>query len=228
MTFLTGEEKSRHLKAMVACLPEKIRKRVSSLYYRALEIDCIEVGFTDGRQTPSMKVCVDYTYKSTLGIRQRSWKMRGDGTYSYARVAAHIVSIVERVEDIKERRAAGESLATSRAERLLEHFKADKLLGSLNLQIDAEPVHHTESGASRFDLNSKCGPGVSASLISSDGESFDADFTAEGLSPEQVMAVMAVLRLDQLNLLELITLADDSILGPSINRMTADNEAEQV
>lgn len=228
MKHLTGEEKLHHLKEVILCLPENIRKRARHYGLRTVSIGCVDVGFTDGWRTPSLKVCVDHPYKDPLRSRQRNWKRRGDGAYSYTSVAKYIVSIVEKIDALKEKRAAGEALANSRAEKLLVHFKTDKLLGSFNLEIGIEPVRHTEIGETRFDLNSRCGPGVSASLISSDGKSFDADFTAEGLSPEQVMAVMAVLRLDQLNLLELISLADDSILGPSINRMTADNEAEQV
>jgi len=220
MNRMGENETKKHIQEVLDLLPKGLRG--IKLWGTQADIGCAELGFTGTSYgIPSMKVSVDYSFRDVLGFRQRSWKRRQDGKYAYDRIAAHIMKIVEKVAALERRRKEGETLASTRAAKLLKHFKTDKLLGSLNLNLEAEAVRNTETGVARIDFSAKVGNTVTGSLISYDGETFEADFTAMGLNPEQVLAVLAVLRLDQLNLLELITLADDSILGPSIRRMTA-------
>ncbi len=55
---------------------------------------------------------------------------------------------------------------------------------------------------------------------------FDGTVTVDGLSPAQVIALVTVLQMRKLNAIELISLSDDSLLGPAIRAMVEEEEGE--
>jgi hypothetical protein len=216
---MTPSEKKAHYQAVVDALPKTFKARAE---YRFADLRVgpatVEVcDYYSGR--PVLKLTFGYQLFG-LEVKDRSWKQRvRDRKFCYDRVAFHIVSALTQYDALLLRRKQGRSVAEFRSSKLTQAFNKDQLLSRLNIEIESGPVHNTEDGAVRVEFRCKAN---GTSILRCDGDTFQGELKVFDLSAEQVTAIMAVINLDQLNVLDLITLADDSILGPSIKKLTAE------
>ena len=219
---LSSEQKKEHYRAIVEALPEPYKSR-ASVNYGDLEVGpaCVEIktGWRLGGSRPTMKLSFSYDVTGEdLPCKERSWKLRmRDSKFCYDRIAGHIVTTLAAYDDLKAKRDKGRSIAEVRGTKLTDVFNQDALLSRLKLETRMTPTSQTVSG--EVDINFSR-VGKSSSTIRFNGESFTGLVSVQELTAEQVAALMVVINLDQLNLLDLISLADDSILGPSITKLT--------
>lgn len=227
---MESDETTAHLKAVRDALPPEIQERCKISYRTLAVIGEIDVSIDSAwSSNPKLRLNLNYKFNGVKGhpeIKNRVWKRRQrDRKFCYDRIAGHLVIAVEAFDALERRRSHGNSLALIRGTRLRATFDQDPLLSSLNLNVKAKPTRRTETG--KVDITFGPKEGGRTSTLQFDGHKFTGLVNVGEISAEQVTALMAVIRLKHLNLLDLITLADDSILGPSIQRMTADMDSNR-
>jgi hypothetical protein len=227
---MSKDELKNHLKAVLEELPLELQER-SELRYRSLYV-ADEVTVSLERAwcgKPKMRLELGYKITSNLShltsLKNRAWgERKRDGKYCYARVAGYVVKAIDALDALNTRRATGLSVATMRGSKLKAAFAQDVTLSGLKLNLTVRPVRSTEVGQVNVHFSPRdSGP---TSSLKFDGKVFTGQVDIGSCSAEQVTALMAVIHLKQMNLIELITLADDSILGPSIQKMTEEMSDE--
>lgn len=211
--------KNKHLLQVVAELPKGFRK-TATISHGHLAVGAAKVTIEGGRwgERRTMKADFTYSLKDDLGVKPRRWRHRErDHLFAYDKVAAYVTKHLKAYDNLLLMREEGEVKAQSAGQKIVDAFNQETLLGALNLKVTSVPVNNTTTGAVHVRFR---GEGARHSLRSDDGETFSGKLDVYNLLPEQVVAIMAVLRADQLNLLEMLNLADDSILGPVIRRLT--------
>jgi len=228
MPSLDDKEKKTHLQAVVDALPDDVRSKARiPTYGSELEVgsngrysSAITIGIhSNGYSTIKnrMKTDVDWRIRQDLNLTNRSWGQRSrDGKFNYALVAKFIAKVIRDFRALEARRATGDSIAKQRAATLKEFFKKDSLFSALNIDVTATTTRNTECG----EVDVELGSWSDGARLKYDGQTFRGDLSVVGLSAEQVAAIMTVLNLGKLNILDMIVLANDSILGPSIRKLT--------
>ena len=224
MAKMTDEDKRAHLQAVLDALPAHLKKKAEiRSYLSSMKVKGVTISIESDWHSvgTKMKCEFDWVVKYAFdAARTRTWKLRSrDGKFAYDRVANYIVKFLDKYQELLDRRAKGHSIAARRAAKLEIAFERDPMLSALNLKIETGPTHHTECGEVDVDFQGKDHGGPRAAL-KYDGQTFRGNIEVGDLSAEQVTALMVVLRVDQLNVLDMIAFADDSILGPSIRKLT--------
>lgn len=223
---LTDEERAAHYQAVIDALPEEFKSRASLKSYNGLRVGPVEVEIEQGyfvTDRATIKLSFDYNITNDFDVKDRKWKLRQrDNKFCYDRIAGHIAKALTDYDDLIVKREEGRNIAAVRGEKLAQQFKNDPLLSSLGVNVTTKPTNKTVHGLVDVKFSAQA---VGCTLLF-DGEKFQGKIQVYDLSAEQVTALMAVINLKQLNLLDLITLADDSILGPSIQKMTEEMGSE--
>ena len=216
----TKEQNEIHFKAVAAFLPAKLRKKVG-IRRRSLVIEGVCSVRLD-RQWSDRPTYMKVNFEWKYSERIRCFRQHKDEKYGYKKIAEHITDVVAERAATEKRQRKGERTAKRRIAALEEQFRSNPLLSALNLEFDTKPSHQTEEGRVDVDVTpvNTCEQDYMSASVAFDGQSFTGDVNFEGLSVEQFTALMVVLRADQLNLLEMLSLADDSILGPIINKLS--------
>lgn len=226
MKQLTKEQNKIHFKAVRTWLPAKLKKKAKIgnrylIFTDGCTVRIEREWFSDSPYF--MKVKFDWEYKERI----KCFRMHKDGEFGYRKVAEHIAEVLSDYAAIKKRRKSGVKTAEQRINLLEEAFRSNTLLSALNLEISSDPTYQTETGSVDVSVSSGALPSDAPDDclsvdVAFDGQWFTGDISFEGVSMEQFVALMVVLRAGQLNLLEMLTLADDSILGPIIHKLTED------
>ncbi|MGD9728448.1 MAG: hypothetical protein AB7L09_02655 [Nitrospira sp.] len=234
-----------HLDAVIALLPKPLRRKVKGLSDWQFNIGGIDVRLVHeggmwgyDRKLPAnrLKIDVPYEIKKALDdkVHNKSYKRRPkDGTYSYQNAATFIEKTLTTYASVMKERARGASKATRLGQQVKAAFAAEPLLGGLDLEVNTRPVLNTTNGEVIISFAERSDYTYNAIelRISDQADGFfgsiDVGGPGGGLSIEQVVALIVVLKADRLNLLDMIGLADDSILGPIIRRMTKQEETNE-
>jgi len=219
---MTDDQKRGHLQAVIDELPAHLKKQAFLGYGGELNVGdiCIEIDHDWYNHATTMKATPCWSLTHEVDAKMRRWKHRQrDSKFSYNLVAKYVTKVLGAMQEIEDRRKKGKSIATRRAAVLEAAFKQDSLLAALNLNVKTKAAHNTEIGEVDVSFRGKNHVGTGADL-KFNGQKFHGHISVHELSAEQVTALMTVLRVDQLNILDMIAFADDSILGPSIRKLT--------
>lgn len=232
-------ENKKHLKAFLSLLPREYQKKADTSGTR-IRIMGVEIKMTheggmhwgsSPRRCNRLKIELDYSVRSMVGEdkfrRSRTYKRLDNkgGNYSYDKAAAYVQKVLDAYIAVKKRRVAGKNKAEKVGEQFEGLFKADPILGALNLDVRSKPVHNTECGeATVIFAERNDGQTYRAVEFQTTGDTFRAKLDVHSLTAEQVVALVTVLKVDRLQLLDMFALADDSILGPIIKRMNEQKE----
>lgn len=235
MSEMNDKEKKAHLQAVIDALPDAV-KNLARIKSYGPELSVGEtLGSYDAVVTIKfqcesyyhvnyrMKTDLSWKVKQDLDLRERSWKQRvRDGKFSYERVAAFVSKVVQDYQALLARRESGASIAERRAAVIQDAFKKDRLFSALGVDVRTETTRNTETG----EVNVVIGGDTwhLPARFKYDGQTFNGFLQVYSLSAEQVAAIMTVINLDKLNILDMINLATDSILGPSIRKLTEELE----
>jgi hypothetical protein len=219
---------SEHFKRIIAELPEDLRIVSDNRGYR-LEVSefasvTIDYAWHSRKESQRIKLAFSYSAAHDVLAKDRAWYRRKDGAFNYKLIAGYIIDTWQKMRALEKRRAAGKSIAKVRGEKLAAVFKRDTLLGALDLKIIVKPVCNTQTGEVYLSFRDRQENGPTFRFKSQDGNRFEGCVDVGCLSAAQVIALMAVLRLEKLNAIELISLADDSLLGPAIKAMIEEDE----
>jgi len=233
---MTSEQKEVHIKAFVAELSEEIRAQlvVGGTYatlkcddYRTLVEAFVTQTETSYEWNPSYILKVKPTHWTDA--KNKYFRQHKTGKFNYKAAAQYFSKIVTDFWALEKRREKGRSLAETRVAALQDAFKSDHLLSELKLTISSEPESRTETGAVEVEVASNDGgPREAATVWTSHGHWRKVElltYNGKTFSGDLRLRNVSVVRVQQLNVLELIPLASDSILGPSINAMLAAQEA---
>lgn len=232
---MTKEEMVRHVQAVIDLLPENFRQDADissdgfARLYKHLYYYLVSIYVTDTGYSCQSRYCIKVEPYYATNFKKKHWRVRRDGTFSYQAVADYIKEVVTYYLGLEAARSKGLSVAEERISSLKASFISEPLLSSLNIQLDMTPVNETVSGDVAVDIT------ADEKVVSPqygtvhrfvfDGQTFSGDLRISGISVEQFVALMTVLRFDQLNVLELLPLADDSILGPVIRAAISKDES---
>jgi hypothetical protein len=225
MSRLTDDECKPHFDALTSALPKSMRKKCRVIRNRKLRVK-EGASVKIEREWSSKPYFMKVSFPWEFHVKVKCWRqLKATGKFSYDKVAAHIVKVTNEHNALLARRALGNVVAEERIEVLKDRFDRDPMLSALGLEIQSDPTNHTETGAVDVVIS----PGSDyenwvQSNVVYNGEGFSGEIEFESITPEQLVAIQVVLQADRLSVLDLITLADDSILGPIIHKMTEDLE----
>lgn len=232
MEQLTKKQLTAHLDAVTEALPNKLREKARNVFGK-LKIKggaTVKIEREWSGKPYFMKVDFSWEFKERVKCFRILKKTK---KFSYDKVAAHITKVFGQHTARLARREKGESLAQERIEALKTTFESNPMLNALNLEIDSTPVHQTEDGEVDVgfypqdhdsDDDSDCWVRTTATY---DGKAFAGDIEFDRISPEQLVALQVILRADKLSIIDMLHLADDSVLGPIIHKMTEDAEGRK-
>lgn len=233
-----NDDRKTHFEAVKALLPERYQVH-AKVYPTRLRVNGrLSVEMEKSRPYrpvwDRLKIDIDYGIKQDLdnSVRNRVYKRRErDSKFNYEAAAKYITRVLDDHSALEARRALGQTKAEKTGDRLKALFKADPLLQGIGMDIRSEPVLNTLCGETKvaFVEESTYSADVMRTAFefnTVDGENFSGQLDLDCLSPEQVIALITILRADKLSLLDMLHLADDSILGPIIKKLTEDREEE--
>lgn len=145
--------------------------------------------------------------------------------FSYGKIAEHIKGLLDRHDEQQARYDAGAKVALGRIKEFEQFINSDPKMAALNVQVTTQSYENDEEGSVEVYVNcnedSFDGDDEPVSVEGTyDGEKVSGSITFDGLGLEQLVALIAVARADQFGVLDMLTLGDDSVLGPIIDKMT--------
>jgi len=229
MSKLTDKDYEAHFAALTSALPKSMRKDCRGTFGKKLRVRRDGASVKIEREWPGKPYFMKVSFPWEFHVKVKCWRqLKATGKFSYDKVAAHIVKVIDEHDALLARRKVGSNIAEERIEVLKARFDSDPMLSALDLEIRSEPTDKTETGTVDVAINpnSEYEHWVQSNAVY-DGESFSGEVEFESITPEQLVAIQVVLQADRLSVLDLITLADDSILGPIIHKMTEDLEGKK-
>ena len=227
-------ERQKIFNALRAALPERLRKRVtirsSSLNLPNIEVRAESGSYPYNTVLTKLKIEPSYSMKKALqdNVRTRTYKRRErDNSFNYDRAADFIVQLWNDYEVVQKRRSEGKKKAETLGEQITDAIRTDPILGGLNLDVVTEPVLNTEHGETKLMFVERGDDHYSRLEFNTfgDEDGYSGELRLYGLTLEQVLALVAVINANRLNLLDQMALADDSILGPIIRRLNEKKES---
>lgn len=231
-----NDDRKTHFEAVKALLPARYRKatRVTPTRLRVNGRLDVEMSRSNTYRSiyDRLKIDIDYGIRKDLNdsFRNRTYKKRErDGLFNYEAAAKYITKVLDEHSKLEARRALGQTKAEKTGERLKSLFKSNPLLQSLGMDVRSEPVLNDLDGRAKIafvEENEAAGFSYSSFQFETLGEpnDFSGKLDLHCLSAEQVIALLVVLRADKLSLLDMLHLADDSIIGPIIKQLTEEED----
>lgn len=237
----------KHLRRVLKLLPTKHRRRFTfqenwkgdswllcsyeqeDSYRRDLIGVRIEQSMSDGRPF-YMKI----NTSSGLHFQSRTKVYRQLKTkrFNYKKAAEHINGLLDKHDEQQALYDEGASIATDRIKDFESFINSDPKVSALNVEVTTHHYENDESGEVDIAVACKGGSYVGDDAPFSadgtfDGETVSGSVHFENISLEQLVALIAVARADQFGVLDMLTLGDDSVLGPIIDKMTKDQQAPE-
>lgn len=224
-----------HLNSVLAALPEELRRVIRFRSYAVkgdgLDGKHITVKYNRGWNQNTIRVSFTDSVYDDAGVSPRSWKERArDGLFGYKSIADYIVRAIAAAEALTARRTVVYDKSQIQQGQLDRAFESDPVLSTLNLDVSTYVRPAQDHARVDINVSSKGDFGKNRSRVAAslkhDGQRIEGTITVDSISMEQLVALLTVLRFDQRGPLDLITLADDSILGPAIRAMIECQEKE--
>lgn len=226
-------EQRLHLKRVRELLPKKYQDMASVCDYEGgydMDIGDAETGdlmeiriYQSSSRAPYF---IKVKTQRRLHVRRKTkcFRMLKSGVFNYQKIGEHVNGLLKEHETIQAAYDKGHSIAMERIAAFKQFLADDPKMAALNLDIEAEPYNEDEAGDVEVEITSKevdeadCHP-VSSELTYN-GDVFFGRIEVTNLTPEKLAAVLIVLRAEQFTVLDMMTLGEDSILGPIINKLT--------